>query len=69
LIIIRPINDSLSKGAIVPNDLELAAIIHALGQERDRIKKAEGNQYGLMTIDELEKLIADLADYQRIRGA
>ena len=69
MIIIRPINDSLGKWAIVPNDLELAAIIHALGQERDRIKKAKGNQYGLMTIDELEKLIADLDDYRRIRGA
>jgi hypothetical protein len=66
--IIPPSGTFLSQGAIILDDNELAAVIHALIEERDRVKNAEGDHYGRMTIQELEELIAQLQAHQEEKG-
>ena len=39
---------------------ELLAIVHALREEKDKIFAKGGNQYGLLTLDELGELIFKL---------
>lgn len=58
----------LRSRAVVLSQAELEVILHALIEERDRVVRAGGNQYGLMTIEKLSSFIAELQNYKNERG-
>lgn len=68
MIIIPNGTSFLSKGAIVPSEAELEAMIHALREERDRIVRAGGDCYSKMSLEEVAILIKDLLKYKAQRG-
>ena len=57
----------LTDGALVPATNELETIIHALTAERDRVSQAGANQYGPLTLEELNQLIERLEVYKFYR--
>lgn len=69
MIIVEASPTFLSKGAIVPTDEELDAMVHALIEERDRVIRGHGTHYGHMTIERVNELINDLEEYRKQRGA
>jgi len=58
----------LNKGALVFTNNELTTIIHALMVERDRVVRANGDRYGLMSIEDLNQFIEQLRVCQKERG-
>lgn len=68
MMIILRTDSWLRRGAIVPTDDELEAMIHVMVSERDMVTRGDGNQYGRMTIQELDECITKLIQYQKERG-
>lgn len=44
---------------------ELEVVLHALIPERDRVLRTGGDQYGPMTVGELDNFVSQLQRYQR----
>lgn len=42
------------------NQKKADTIIHALLEESDRVKKAKGTNYGSLTLQEVDDLVADI---------
>lgn len=51
---------------MILNKKELETVVHALIEERDRVVRTKGNQYGHMSVAELNDFITRL---QNQRGA
>lgn len=66
--VIEPGKTFCASGAVVTTEHEVAAVIHALIEERDRVVRAHGDHYGEMTIRELNVFIDQWRDYQKKNG-
>ena len=63
MIVIPPQKNVMNKWALVPEADELKAITHALVNEHESVVRGGGNQYGGLSIEKLQKLIAQLKQF------